>query len=48
MNLHNADFASFLIFYFLKNISRALGAEKKGFIIGEISSDLYRFFVCDI
>ena len=29
MNLHNADFASFLIFYFLKNISRALGAEKR-------------------
>ena len=26
MNLHNADFASFLIFYFLKNVSRALGA----------------------
>ena len=29
MNLHDADFASFLIFYFLKNISRALGAEKR-------------------
>ena len=29
MNLHNANFASFLIFYFLKNISRALGAEKR-------------------
>ena len=29
MNLHNADFVSFLIFYFLKNISRALGAEKR-------------------
>ena len=29
MNLHNADFVSFLIFYILKNISRALGGEKR-------------------